>query len=75
MEQWLLKTIEQLYRDGGKTPVKTIILAGMLDKDDGQIRGVLRRMEAAKLIVRKGQRMGWMPARASQSSVDFVIEK
>lgn len=42
--------------------VRTQIIAGMLGKNDRVIRMILVRLEKRKIVVRNGQRGGWMPA-------------
>lgn len=45
-----------------RSHVRTQIIAGMLGKNDRVIRMILVRLEKRKIVVRKGERGGWMPA-------------
>lgn len=50
-----------------RQPVKARVLADLVGWDDGQVRAVLRRMEAKGVVMRQGQRGGWLPARGREA--------
>ena len=60
-ESALLKRVTDHWRRT-REPVNARVLAELAGWDDGQVRRVLRRMEAKGVIARKGQRGGWLPA-------------
>ncbi len=60
MERWLLEQINETYRRS-RTPVRTVILADRLGKNDRTVRKMLSRLENRGVVQRRGQRGGWMP--------------
>jgi DNA-binding GntR family transcriptional regulator len=60
-ERYLIQEVNQHYRRS-RQPVRTVVLADLLGKNDRTIREVLRRLESKGAVQRRGQRGGWLPA-------------
>jgi predicted transcriptional regulator len=60
LERWLLEQIEDTYHRS-RSPVRTVVLADMIGKNDRTVRKVLGRLEIRGVVQRRGQRGGWMP--------------
>jgi predicted transcriptional regulator len=64
IDQLVLRKVNELYRDI-QGPVRTQLLADLVGKHDRTMRYVLVRLETRGLVQRRGQRGGWLPARAA----------
>ena len=65
-EQWICRQVIESWRRT-RQPVRTQVLADRVGKHDRTVRYVLVRLEARGLVVRHGQRGGWLPARGSEA--------
>ena len=61
-ELWICRQVTESWRRT-RQPVRTKVLADRVNKHDRTVRYVLVRLEACGLVVRQGQRGGWLPAR------------
>jgi DNA-binding IclR family transcriptional regulator len=73
-ESALLKRVTDHWRRT-REPVNARVLAELAGWDDGQVRRVLRRMEAKGVIARKGQRGGWLPVSGREAGQGMAERK
>lgn len=63
-EEWVYRKLNELYRDN-RGFIRTLLIAELVGKNERIIRKKLVDLENKGYVKRKGQRGGWMPARAA----------
>lgn len=67
-EKCVYNKLKELHQRAGGCAVRTVILAGLLGKNDRTMRLYLSRLESLGIVSRRGRRGGWVP-------MPFVAER